>query len=249
MHCSVVIVGGGLSGLRCAQLLNERGIDFILLEGRSRLGGRIFSLPISSVSGANASQRYDLGPAWYWPAMQPHMASLVSRLGLSTFPQYSSGALAIERFRLEPVRYARGYDQEPASIRLAGGMQALVGALVAQLPKERLHLSTRVTAITQGAARVQIEAIGDQETQIRVNASRVILALPPRLAARTISFAPDLPSETKSVWAATPTWMAGHAKLVAVYEHAFWREARIVRISAKHDWSSCRDPRCLCLSG
>ena len=72
--------------------------------------------------------------------MRPHMASLVSRLGLSAFRQYSSGALAIERFRLEPVRYARGYDQEPASIRPAGGMQALVDALVAQLPKERLHL-------------------------------------------------------------------------------------------------------------
>lgn len=93
MRVSVVIVGGGLSGLRTAQLLAEQGIDFILLEARPRLGGRILSLPISHGGSREIGQRYDLGPAWFWPAMQPHMARFVSQLDLSTFPQFSSGAV------------------------------------------------------------------------------------------------------------------------------------------------------------
>lgn len=225
MRTSVVVVGGGLSGLRSAQLLAEQGIDFALLEARPRLGGRILSLPTSPSGSTNASQRYDLGPAWYWPTMQPHMARFVSQLGLSAFPQYSSGAVAIERFRLEPVRYAVGYDPEPASMRLVGGAQALVDALAARLPEERLHLGCRVTAIAHDAAVVRIEMVSDQGERTAVITSKVILALPPRLAAQTVDFTPSLPAETRRSLAATPTWMAGQAKLVAVYGHAFWREA------------------------
>ncbi|MEO7370560.1 MAG: NAD(P)/FAD-dependent oxidoreductase [Ilumatobacteraceae bacterium] len=39
----VVIVGGGLAGLRCAEVLASRDVDAIVLEGRDRVGGRVFS--------------------------------------------------------------------------------------------------------------------------------------------------------------------------------------------------------------
>ncbi len=225
MQASVVIVGGGLSGLRAAQLLAEQGVDFILLEARTRLGGRILSLPIGNGGSREVNQRYDLGPTWFWPAMQPYIARFVSQLGLSTFPQFSSGAVAIERSSLEPVRYARGYDQEPASLRVASGMQAIVDALEALLPSSAVHLSSKVTGIVRDVTGVRIQAVNEQGEPIIVTTSKVILALPPRLAARTIDFTPRLPIAVHRAWAATPTWMAGHAKLVAVYERAFWRDA------------------------
>ena len=37
---TAVVIGGGLSGLNCALLLSEFGIDVILLEGSDRVGGR-----------------------------------------------------------------------------------------------------------------------------------------------------------------------------------------------------------------
>ena len=37
----VIIVGGGLSGIACARKLQERNIDFLLLEASDRLGGRV----------------------------------------------------------------------------------------------------------------------------------------------------------------------------------------------------------------
>lgn len=40
-----IILGGGLSGLYLAHLLEEAGKDYVLLEGSNRLGGRLFSHP------------------------------------------------------------------------------------------------------------------------------------------------------------------------------------------------------------
>jgi len=37
----VGIVGAGLAGLRCAEILVEEGIDVTVVEARDRLGGRV----------------------------------------------------------------------------------------------------------------------------------------------------------------------------------------------------------------
>ncbi|MDE2344183.1 MAG: NAD(P)/FAD-dependent oxidoreductase, partial [Betaproteobacteria bacterium] len=119
MHVACAIVGGGLSGLHAASLLHRRGVDCCLLEARQRLGGRILS-----VQGAGADARFDLGPAWFWPDMQPRLRQLVDELGLAAFEQQTRGAILVERFKLEaPQRYERGFNTEPRSMRLQGGMQ------------------------------------------------------------------------------------------------------------------------------
>jgi monoamine oxidase len=39
-----------------------------------------------------------------------------------------------------------------------------------------------------------------------------------------LTYDPPLPETVKQSLAAVPTWMAGHAKFVAVYDRPFWRE-------------------------
>ena len=64
----IAILGGGLSGLLAARALHRQGIhDFVLLEARSALGGRItsFHSPASSTPATALLHRFDLGPSWY----------------------------------------------------------------------------------------------------------------------------------------------------------------------------------------
>lgn len=52
-----------------------------------------------------------------------------------------------------------------------------------------------------------------------------IAALPPRVLERTVSCTPGLPPDIRLLWAATPTWMASHAKFFALDDRPFWHEA------------------------
>lgn len=42
---SVIVIGAGASGLRCAALLKQKGITVTILEGRDRIGGRLYTNP------------------------------------------------------------------------------------------------------------------------------------------------------------------------------------------------------------
>src|SRR3546814_6897426 len=87
----IAIIGGGLSGLYAAALLEERGIkDYVVLEARETFGGRIISVPDVSgpgwdkVGGRLVTGSFDLGATWFWPEEQPELQRLVDRLGLQT---------------------------------------------------------------------------------------------------------------------------------------------------------------------
>jgi monoamine oxidase len=209
LYYPIVIVGGGLSGLTAARLLSQAGADFLLLEARERLGGRILSV---------TDDGFDLGPAWFWPDMQPMVTSLIEELGLAAFPQFSDGDVLIERAG-QPLQRFAGFGQMASSFRIAGGTGALVTALAKALPEDRIRLGATVTS-----ARLQDDGValslGDGEP---VTAGRVLFALPPRLMERTIAFTPE--PQTRALWQASATWMAPHAKFLAVYEKPFWRDA------------------------
>ncbi|PHH81062.1 hypothetical protein CDD80_3344 [Ophiocordyceps camponoti-rufipedis] len=54
----VAIVGAGLSGLRCAQVLQQHGFRVTILEGRDRIGGRMAQQKLSN------GHVVDMGPNW-----------------------------------------------------------------------------------------------------------------------------------------------------------------------------------------
>lgn len=207
-----LIIGAGLSGLHAAHLLAQRGAGgYMLLEGRDRPGGRIL--------GANS---YDLGPAWLWPEVQPELAALVQDLGLSLEPQHETGFTMVERSGA-PARMP-GYASYPASMRVAGGMEALADALRARLDPARIRLNQTVTLLRAAGNCIEAHA-RDPQGRVGVHrASRILLAVPPRLAQARIEFDPPLPAALAARWRDTPTWMAPHAKYLAVYATPFWRE-------------------------
>ncbi len=206
----VLIIGGGLAGLALADALQRAGTDFLLLEARDRFGGRIKA----EVVGEGY---YDMGPAWFWPG-QPRIAHLINRLGLRRFDQHYEGILSFED-ESGRVERGRGYASMQGSWRLDGGLQQLITGLAAMLPEHRKRLNTQVMRLEHSANGVT--AMLNDGTE--VYAHRIALAIPPRLAAQSIEFAPALQTEAMQAMSATPTWMAGQAKALAVYEKPFWR--------------------------
>lgn len=226
IYTQVAIVGAGLSGLYAALLLHRRGIDCLVLEARERLGGRILSpgIPDAAAFSRTPDERYDLGPAWFWGDLQPRMQRLVEEFALYAFPQHTLGAALFEHAEGEPPqRYAQDAFMSPPAMRLRGGMQSLVDAIVARLPRGSVRLNAPVQKVAQlGDGQVEIECSG--ASPLRVRARQVILALPPRLIATTMAFSPALPDDAMQAMQAVPTWMAGHAKIMAIYDRPFWRD-------------------------
>lgn len=219
---SVAIIGGGLAGLHAARQLHAAGVGFRLFEARDRLGGRILS---ADAAGRPAEDGFDLGPSWFWPGMHPAMAATVADLGLASFPQHDDGEVLIERLPHGPPQRFAGFRQEPRSIRLAGGMGALVRALARGLPDGVIRLGARVTRIMMDRGHVRLTIQPAKGCTESIAAAQVIAALPPRLLETSIAFEPAIEPAARLRWRETPTWMAPHAKFFALYDRPFWRDA------------------------
>eukprot|EP00467_Chlorarachnion_reptans_P015644 CAMPEP_0114513578 /NCGR_PEP_ID=MMETSP0109-20121206/15657_1 /TAXON_ID=29199 /ORGANISM="Chlorarachnion reptans, Strain CCCM449" /LENGTH=397 /DNA_ID=CAMNT_0001693485 /DNA_START=44 /DNA_END=1234 /DNA_ORIENTATION=+ len=248
----VAIVGAGVSGLYTAFLLHRAGVPVRVFEARKRIGGRVISNPPLILSdsegkGQNPTvrdnsaryERYDLGPSWFWPGSHHRMASLTRELGLYSLDQYDSGTYVLDQGSGRTPAYFRSPSSSPGSMmRLGGGMFSLVEALARHLPEGTIETNSPIQSLTH--IREDLKGGVNDHVNIRIagaknkkdlQASHVILAIPPRLLAEgTVEFDPKLPKEAVEEFAKIPTWMAPHAKLVAVYPKpngkgkAFWRE-------------------------
>lgn len=223
VETGTLIVGGGLAGLRLAGILQEQGQDFLLAEARERTGGRILSVPIGD--GV-----CDLGPAWFWPG-QPRIVDLAADLGLTVFEQYSRGNLVLET-REGAVRRDLAMAPMAGSLRLAEGLGALADGLAKAVSSERMRLNAVLTRLERSEDGVLAHFAGSSGPAVR--ARRVVLALPPRLVAANVVFDPDLPDTVLQAMRAVPTWMAGHAKLIAFYPRPFWRDAGLSGDAISH---------------
>ena len=229
---SVAIIGGGLSGLYAAYLLEKKGVDYVLLEARPTLGGRIVTARATDLNTAQITDNtsgFDLGPSWFWPEYQQQLARLIDELQLESFAQFEEGDMLVERSPNEPAMRTHGYKSAPPSMRLKGGMATLIDALYQRLDATRILTNQKVRQLHNTGQYIEITS-EDESGQVAVcqtqqwQAQHVLLALPPRLAEESIIFDPALPTNLKTQWRGTATWMAPHAKYLAVYDSPFWQQ-------------------------
>jgi len=222
MHTDTVIIGGGLSGLYLARGLARINHDFLLIEARDRLGGRVLSQFPAQQSAHDSVARFDLGPAWVWPQLQPLLQRLIDELGITVFPQYTDGALLYEDAGTAAPQRDNSPSAHAESYRVKGGAITIIERLAESIAPNSLLLGAKATRVSHLDAGVSVEMVDAQGITRSIRAQRVVLAMPPRLMAR-MAFIPALPDTLRQQWLATPTWMAGHAKVIAVYETPFWR--------------------------
>ena len=212
---SVVIIGAGLSGLYLARVLEQRGYPVSVLEARDRVGGRIVSERIDADRNASV----DLGPAWVWPQLQPRLSRLLEELDLEVFAQMVDGNSLWQGPDGRVQRHA-GRSPHSESYRIVGGAQAIVDALADGLGAS-IHLNTEVCAIDASTRTVTARS-GDELAEFE--AGKVIAAMPLRLLAESVELTPDVDEAIRRQWQAVPTWMAGHCKILFLYDSPFWRE-------------------------
>lgn len=215
MKTDVMIVGGGLAGLALADHLERAGRDYLLFEAGARFGGRIKTLRCHG--GA-----FDLGPAWFWPG-QPRMQGLIKRFGIETFEQFSDG-LGLFEDRHGTLHPTDTHGSMRGSLRIKGGCKSLIDALRSGLESDRLHLACAVTALSEDRGQLSARVM-QQGDALEVSARHVVFAVPPRLVSQNITFSPTLSEMQVQALRDVPTWMAGHAKIVAVYDRPHWRDA------------------------
>ncbi len=196
----LIVIGAGLALARAAA---ERRTEVVVLEARARIGGRVLSH--RTEAGA-----YDLGPAWVWPAIQPRIARAVQAAGLVLTEQAEAGGFVFQDHTGRIQRLPHGFAQEPPSMRITGGIAALVEAVAAGLAPGvvRLDHAVRRIALTGTGVAVTAET---RSGPVTLHAARAALALPPRLIGG-IEILPALPPSVQAALAAVPGWMAGQAK-------------------------------------
>jgi len=217
-HHSIIIIGAGLSGLYAAWQLHEQN-DVILLEAQSRIGGRILSPKIGEQKNSNI----DLGPAWCWPQLQPRLQRLSQKLNLKTFNQYTHGDMLYEISPDNIQRYG-GQSSHNQSFRFIGGCESIINALSNDINESIIHTNTQVVSIDQNSNRIKAISHGEEK---HYSADQIILALPLRILEQNINFTPALNANLIQQCKDTPTWMAGHCKIIFSYDNPFWRDQNL----------------------
>jgi monoamine oxidase len=209
---NVIIVGGGLSGLTLAYLLQKKNISTTLLEASNRLGGRIETVQ------APLGTPLEMGATWF-ADQHFYLMTLVRELGLQPFPQYAEGIALFQTKSFEPPQQFYVPESEQPSYRLAGGTQMVIDTLAEKLAGTDIRLEAKVTAIQ--AAANGIEAVLADGSALQ--AGRAVVCIPPQLAATSIQFSPTLPDSILQLLPAVQTWMAGSVKFAIEYATPFWR--------------------------
>ncbi len=201
-----IIIGAGLSGLTTAHMLHKLGeTDFIVLESRDRIGGRITTL-----------QGIDLGATWF-QTHHTHVSNLLDEVKVGKFQQYSKGKSVLVYSTMAPAHYFENDPNAPSAFRIEGGSTALIKAL-AKPNLSKIKTASTVQKITGNQNEIIVTT-----DKVTYRAQKIICAIPPRIVSR-IEFSPSLPEALTKVMKNTHTWMSNAIKVGLTFKTPFWRK-------------------------
>lgn len=209
----IIIIGGGLSGLTTAYLLKKEGLYAHVIEGRKRLGGRIYT------SRNDKEAPIEMGATWLGKKHQ-HLLELLNELDIGIYEQYMGRNGYYEPMSISPPQLVGLPPNEEPSYRIEGGSDNLIHSLTDFLGKQLIVLNQAVSAIQKNENNLTVETNRD-----RFKADIVISTLPPKLLVNTITFTPSLPDKLLNIAKQTHTWMAESIKIALTFEKPFWRES------------------------
>ena len=208
----ILIIGAGLSGLLTGYRLKKEGIPFKILEARNRVGGRI-----NTVLGTYNTP-VEMGATWFTP-QHKNVIALLEELEIGYFEQHMDNPVLFQASLTSPIQSIQIPNQAP-SYRISGGTSNIINTLRQKLDKEEVLLNQSVQSLKFLSNSVQVIA---KET---FEAKSVVLAIPPKLWSKRITFHPSLPDNLMAVANQTHTWMEDSIKIALTYEQPFWQQEK-----------------------
>lgn len=208
----LIIIGAGLSGLTLAYLLQQQGVDYLILEARERPGGRIHTIY------REGEAPLEMGATWLGKK-HTALTGLLEELGLSIFSQLLGTQAIYEPISTSPPQLVQLPPNDEPSYRIAGGTSQLITALCDRLEAERMIFRQTVQAMESTESGVIIRT--EQEQYL---AQKVVSTLPPYLFVNSIELKPALPDDLLGIARQTHTWMGESIKVALTYPVPFWRE-------------------------
>jgi monoamine oxidase len=238
----VCIIGAGLSGACIARALASHNKTVLIIDVRSRVGGRL----LTAESGC------DMGGMWLWPRSEHNMANLLQELNIETVPMHLDGiSMAYtsdgKRHVIPDGQAAMYAACGGGALRIRNGASKLVTEL---LREHSVQLGMQVTEIDYVNKKevkvkcVKIDSNDDNSTRMII-CSAVVIAAPPKVVAKTIQFVPNLPKEKVDSMIATPTWMQDYGKVAVSFHTNWWRQQGLSGVSIDHVgavatwWEAC----------
>ena len=207
----ILVIGAGLSGLLAAYLLKKEGYTPIILEARSRTGGRIYTLR------SDNEPSIEMGATWLGK-QHHHLKDLLDELGIGVREQFMGNKGFYEPMSVSPPQLVELPPIQDPSYRIEGGTDSVIRALADHLGRDQIHLNQVVKSIRKTDGDLEIQTETDS-----FKADYVISTLPPKLLIDRIHFSPSLPDGLTNIAAQTHTWMAESIKVALTFDEPFWR--------------------------
>lgn len=213
----IIIIGAGLTGLTLAYLLKNEGFKIHILESRSRIGGRIYSVHNQDLAPV------EMGATWFGPK-HSQINRLLHELGLNIFEQELGENAIYEPLSTSPPQLVQlPPNGEDASFRIKNGTTSLPDALNKNLGDLcEISFNQKVKSITND----ELGVIVNTGTVLH-HANIVVSTLPPYLLLKTIEFTPKLQPVLTSLMKETHTWMGDSIKIGLHYTEPFWRSPNL----------------------
>ncbi len=211
----IFILGAGLTGLYLAYMLKREKIDFQILEGRSRIGGRILT------DYQRDSASIEMGATWFGDNHR-QLKQVIKELDINYSEQYLGSTAIYEPISSSPHQLVQLPQNDSPSFRIQGGSFELIKALTKKMDEGEIRLNERVNLIKY---RDDALHLFTEDTTYR--AETVVSTLPPNLLIKSIKFDPQLPAELVEIAKNTHTWMGESIKIGLRFEEPFWRKGRL----------------------
>lgn len=216
MHTKkIIILGAGLTGLYLANLLKREKIDFQILEGRGRVGGRILT------DYQKDSASLEMGATWFG---ENHLKlkQVIKALHLNYFEQVLGNTAIYEPISSSPPQLVQLPPNSDPSFRIQGGTFELIKALTKNLDESVIKLNEPVHRIeyrNDGLHMFTENTIYQAEIGVST--------LPPNLLINSVTFDPKLPDEFVDMVKNTHTWMGESIKIGLRFDEPFWKKGRL----------------------